>query len=141
MALTRTLRVLAVAVPLTVCPLVRSAQAIPAFQKQFWSKYLGSQADPEYVELVKKKVKCNLCHDPNKRTDDGKKSKKFRNSYGEELAKLLDRKQDKKNTEKIAKALDTVANISVDKDDPQSPTFGQLIAQGKLPAGEPPEEK
>lgn len=141
MPLTRVLPVLAVAVSLTICPLVRTAGAIPAFQKQFWNKYLGDQADPEFVQLVKKKVKCNLCHDPTKRTPEGRKSKKFRNEYGEELSKLLDRKEDKKNTEKIVKALETVAQINVDKDDPQSPTFGQLIAQGKLPAGQPPEEE
>jgi len=72
-------------------------------------------------------AKCNVCHVG--------KSKKNRNAYGEALAKLLDKKEDKKNVEKIRQALETVAAESSDPADPAAPTFGDLIAAGKLPGG------
>ncbi|OHB78973.1 MAG: hypothetical protein A2W31_13965 [Planctomycetes bacterium RBG_16_64_10] len=111
--------------------------AIMQFQKQFWAVYLENNNNEEFVVLVKKKAKCNVCHDPTKRDEDGKPSKKFRNIYGQQLAKLLDRKKDKKDTEKIRKVLAEVAKMKSDPKDPQSPTFGALIEQGKLPAGLP----
>ena len=117
----------------------KTAYAIKPFEKEFWKKYLEDNPNKDYVTLIKKKVKCNLCHDPNKRTDKGKKSKKFRNAYGTELSKLLDRKKDKKDTKKIQEALDKVAKMKSDPKDPKSPTYGDLIKQGKLPAGTPPE--
>lgn len=72
-------------------------------------------------------AKCNVCHVG--------KSKKNRNAYGEALSKLLDKKEDKKNVEKIRQALETVAAESSDPADAAAPTFGDLIAAGKLPGG------
>ena len=56
--------------------------------------------------------------------------------YGRQLAKLLDRKTDKDKPEKIQKAFDHVAKLKVNPKDKKSPTFGQRIADGKLPGGE-----
>ena len=72
-------------------------------------------------------AKCNVCHKG--------KSKKDRNVYGEALAKLLDKKEDKDNKDKIRQALETVAKESSNPADASAPTFGGLIEQGKLPGG------
>ncbi len=98
------------------------AEAIPPFQKEFVKMY-APPGSPLAAKV--KKVKCNICH-------KGKK-KKNRNAYGEALAKLLDRKKDKKNVEKIRKALKTVESQSAK---PGGPTFGELLKAGKLPAEE-----
>ncbi|MFV2067509.1 MAG: hypothetical protein ACC645_11055 [Pirellulales bacterium] len=108
------------------------ALARPQFQKQFIAKYLADNDNEEYVLLVKKKVKCFVCHDPTKDEKTGKASKKKRNAYGDELAKLLTKK-DKKNIEKIQQALGTVAKMKADPSDPASPTYGERIEQCKLP--------
>ena len=108
-----------------------TAKAIPTFKKQFEAKYVkkeGGSAEEQALAGAVKKIKCNVCH-------VGKK-KKDRNAYGQALSELLDKKEDKKNLEKIDAALDTVAEQNSDPNDENSPTFGELIAQGKLPAGE-----
>jgi hypothetical protein len=74
-------------------------------------------------------AKCNVCHKG--------KSKKDRNAYGHALAERLDKKEDAKNVEKIRKALEEVAALSSDPAKADAPTFGQLIAEGKLPGGAP----
>jgi hypothetical protein len=59
-------------------------------------------------------------------------SKKNRNAYGAELAKLLTKK-DKKDTAKIAAAFKTVGDM---KPDGGKETYAELIAAGKLPGGD-----
>ncbi len=61
--------------------------------------------------------------------------------YGVELAKLLDNKTDKDNKDKIHSALAKVEKLPSNAQDKNSPTFGQLIQQGKLPGGAPAAEK
>lgn len=103
-----------------------SAKAVKPFLDGFKAKYVkadGSAEEKAFAELVDK-TKCNVCHKG--------KSKKMRNAYGEALDKLLDKKADAKNKEKIAEALDTVAG----QKSPDGPTFGELIKEGKLPATE-----
>jgi hypothetical protein len=63
------------------------------------------------------------------------KSKKDRNAYGNALAEKLDKKEDAKNVEKIRKALEEVAALPSDSAKADSPTFGALLAEGKLPGG------
>lgn len=104
------------------------AHAIPNFQKQFLAKYVEGNSNAEFVAAVKE-AKCNVCH-------KGKK-KKDRNAYGMELSKLLDKKEDKDNVDKIQEALDKVAAMKSDPKDEKSPTFGELIKEGKLPGGAP----
>ncbi|MEO0530678.1 MAG: hypothetical protein AAF266_08895 [Planctomycetota bacterium] len=105
--------------------LTASADAFPQFQKEFWKKYADG-TDETYTKLVKKEAKCNVCH-------QGKKKKNM-NAYGDALHEYLGKK-DKKDVEKIVSSLETVAGESSDPSDPNAPTFGELIAEGKLPGG------
>ena len=65
------------------------------------------------------------------------KARKTETFMGARLAKLLSKDTDKDNTEKVLKALEKVAAMKIDPRDPNSPAFGELIHQGKLPGGEP----
>ncbi|OHB84629.1 MAG: hypothetical protein A2V98_16845 [Planctomycetes bacterium RBG_16_64_12] len=113
----------------------QSARAIKPFKEEFELKYVKADSkdakDKEFAEVVAK-AKCNVCH-------LGKK-KKDRNPYGTELSKLLDKKADKEDAEKIRKALDTVAKMKSDPKDEKSPTFGELLQAGQLPGGDPGEQ-
>jgi cytochrome c2 len=111
------------------------AKAVKQFKDQFEAKYVKPDSkDPKEKALAEAaaKAKCLICHEGH--------SKKNRNRYGKRLAKLLDRKKDKKNVEKIVAALDTVSQEKLNPDDANSPTFGDLIKEGKLPGGEPKEK-
>lgn len=112
-------------------PGATSAKAIKPFLDEFQAVYMKTDSkepkDQAYVALVQK-AKCNVCHQG--------KTKKERNAYGTALDPLLDRNTDKENREKIRKALATVAAIHSDPAKPDSPTFGQLITEGKLPGGD-----
>jgi hypothetical protein len=103
----------------------RPAFAIKEFFDEFKAVYVkpdSSDANDKALVAEVETAKCNVCHVGS--------SKKERNSYGNALADLLDKKEDKKNPEKIRQALDTVAAMpSADG----APTFGELLKQGKLP--------
>ena len=102
--------------------------AFPALQAAFIKEYVAGHQNKEFVDLCKK-AKCNICH-------QGRKDKHNRNAYGVQLAELVDMKKDGKNAEKLKEALVKVAAMhSVAKDD-KSPTYGELIADGKLPGGD-----
>ncbi len=100
-----------------------AAFAIPPFQKEFEALYVKPGSA---LEAKVKEVKCNLCHVGTKKTD--------RNAYGKALDELLDKKDDAKNPEKIKSALETVGKQKSAGAD--SPTFGELIEKGNLPATE-----
>ncbi|MDA7980091.1 MAG: hypothetical protein MPJ50_15095 [Pirellulales bacterium] len=104
---------------------VRDAFAIPPFKKEFDAMYVK-----EGTEFAKKveEVKCNVCHVGT--------NKKDRNAYGEELAKLLDRKTDMNKPAKIKEALKKVEEMKSVAGDDNSPSFGKLLQEGKLPGGE-----
>ena len=108
----------------------REAFAIKAFFEEFKAVYVKPEsADPAEKALAAEveTAKCNVCHMGS--------SKKDRNVYGEALAKLLDKKEDVKNVEKIKEALATVAALPSDSAKADSPTFGALLKEGKLPGG------
>jgi adenosylmethionine-8-amino-7-oxononanoate aminotransferase len=98
------------------------AFAIMQFAEQFKAVYV-KEGTPLAAAVAT--AKCNVCH-----VGD---SKKERNAYGQALAERLDKKQDMKNVEKIRQALAEVAALPSAVD---GKTFGDLIAEGKLPAGE-----
>ena len=102
----------------------REAFAIKQFADEFKAVYVK---DGTPLAAAVESAKCNVCHKG--------KSKKDRNAYGEALAKLLDKKDDKDNKDKIRQALETVAKESSNPADASAPTFGALIEQGKLPGG------
>ncbi|MCX7406240.1 MAG: hypothetical protein NT089_10990 [Planctomycetia bacterium] len=103
----------------------RPAFAIKQFFDQFKAIYVKADStDPKEKAFAAavETAKCNVCHEG--------KSKKDRNAYGQALAELLDKKEDKENVEKIKKSLETVAA--------ESPTFGDRIKEGKLPVDSAP---
>jgi hypothetical protein len=110
---------------------VRPAEAYVPFSKAFLKKYAGSKAtDAEKsiaAEFARVK-KCNVCHDPRPGAD-GKASKKNHNPYGEALNKYLTEK-DKKDEKKV---LEMLAKVEGEKAEGADKTFGELIAEGKLP--------
>lgn len=107
-----------------------SAMAIAQFQAVFIKQYINDHPDQEFAKYVKTKAKCNVCH-------QGKVSPKnvHHNAYGKHLVELLDAEKDKKDVEKIKKALDEVAKMHSDPEDDKSPTYGDLINASKLPGG------
>jgi len=119
--------VLGVAVAFVVGASARPAYAIKQFFDQFKAVYVkpdSSDANEKALAAEVETAKCNVCHVGG--------NKKERNSYGDALAELLDKKEDKENVEKIKKALETVAAKPSGVGDA---TFGDLIKQGKLPGG------
>jgi hypothetical protein len=115
----------------TLLARIESAHAVAPFKKEFDEKYVKKNpSTPEEIALAAaaKEAKCNVCHKGTKKTD--------RNAYGNALDSLLDKKTDMKDAAKIRDALDKVADMKSNPNDPNSPTFGELIRQGKLPGGE-----
>jgi hypothetical protein len=109
----------------------KNAEAIPAFKTGFDNLYVKKDSDdPKEKALAEavNTVKCNVCHVG--------KSKKDKNAYGEELGKLINKKDHIKDPEAIKAALEKVAGMSSDPTDPAAPTYGALIKEGKLPCPE-----
>ena len=104
----------------------RPALAVKQFQDQFHKLYLGEEKKSKFAKKVLE-TKCWVCH-------QGKK-KKNHNTYGIHLVKLLNRKKDAKNPEKIVVALKKVELLHTDPKDKKSPTYGEMIKDGKLPGG------
>ncbi len=111
---------------------VETARAMPPFKKVFDTKYVKPDGDEKQKAFAAsvKKHNCNVCHKG--------KTKKMRNAYGEALDKLIEKTE--KDPKKIEEALNKVAEQKSKPDDATSPTFGELIEQGQLPAGIPSEE-
>jgi len=107
-----------------VGPATRPAFAIKQFADEFKAVYV-KEGTP--LAAAVESAKCNVCHKGS--------SKKDRNVYGEALAERLDKKEDKDNKDKIRAALAEVAQLPSVPGDASSPTFGALIAEGKLPGG------
>jgi hypothetical protein len=99
------------------------AQAFPQFKTEFDAKYM--KAGTPIFNALEGKSNCNVCH-------AGKASKKNRNAYGLALSQYVT-KDDKMNKEKIQSALAAVEKMPSVPGQTNAPTFGQLIAEGKLP--------
>ncbi|MEX0676860.1 MAG: hypothetical protein WD063_07275 [Pirellulales bacterium] len=132
----------AVCFVLLLGPLMRPARALPPIFQQFQATYLkadsSDEKDKEFAALVTGKVKCDVCHVTGK-------PKKMRNPYGTQLSMLLDKDNFKparlkaepeKVKAEIVAAFEAVAAMK--SGDEKSPTFGELIAQHKLPGGDAP---
>ncbi|TWT37997.1 hypothetical protein KOR34_29640 [Posidoniimonas corsicana] len=104
---------------------VRPASAIKQFQDEWMKIYVDDSSNKEFVEAAKE-AKCFICH-------QGKK-KSNHNPYGIHLVPLLTKK-DKKDVEKITKAIKDVGAKHSDAKDKSSPTYDKIIAGGKLPGG------
>lgn len=117
--------VLGTGVALMVGASSRPAFAIKEFFDEFKALYVkpdSGDANEKALAAEVETAKCNVCH--------AGSNKKERNSYGNALAELLDKKEDKKDTAKIRGALEKVAAMPSGDG---KPTFGELIKQGKLP--------
>ena len=117
--------VLGTGVALLVGASSRPAFAIKEFFDEFKAVYVkpdSSDANEKALAAEVETAKCNVCHVGS--------NKKERNPYGNALADLLDKKEDKKDTAKIRGALEKVAAMPSGDG---KPTFGELIKQGKLP--------
>ena len=101
---------------------LRPAYAVKEFREQFVQKYVHVDAAPVWKTKVDA-AKCSVCHLPDQ-------PKEQRNEYGQALAKLV-KKSDKKDKAKIIAALEKIAA----QKSKAGPAFGELIKQGKLPAG------
>ena len=110
---------------LATLSLARPAQAIPQFQKEFLTLYASDKTTAFAKEA--KKAGCFLCHQG--------KLRKNHNSYGIHLVDLLDKKADMKNPKKIVEALKKVEAMHSVEGDDKSPTYVELINEGKLPGG------
>ena len=107
------------------------ARAILPFKKEWDKRYVKKESSVPVEKALADAVataKCNVCHQGEER--------KNHNAYGKELKKLLNKKADKDNTAKMNEAFDTVEKLHSDPANPSSPTFGDLIKQGKLPGGD-----
>jgi hypothetical protein len=119
---------LALLVALSAAGAARPAFALLQFYKVFDEVYLASSDNKEFVESVRdKKAQCMVCHQG--------KNRKHRNPYGAHLDKLLDKKKDIRDVEKIKAALAEVGKLHSDPDDEKSPTYDELIQQGQFPGG------
>ena len=108
----------------------RPSAAVVQFYMQYKKDYLDHHPDKEYAALVNKAAnRCFVCH-------QGKKSRKNRNPFGQQLAELLDWKKDARDKEKIAEALKKVLAMHVDPDDEKSETYLERVSASKWPAGE-----
>lgn len=107
---------------------VQRAEARANYKKQFEAMYVKKESsDPNDKKLAEaaEAAKCGICHVG--------KEKKDRNAYGQALAKLLMKKET--DNAKIDAALQEVAKEHSKPGDASSPTFGDLIKEGKLPGG------
>jgi len=117
---------------------VGSIQARSQYKKAFYKKYVDDNADYKEVADDKTLGRCWLCHVDMKKQDppvEGLK-KQVRNNYGVALSKFLDVKE--KDKAKIAEALEKAGQEKSDPNDEESPTFAELIADGKLPGDNVP---
>jgi hypothetical protein len=123
---------------------IETASAMPPFRKAFEDKYVKEQSNPAF-EAAFKKALCNTCHVP-------AKPKTENNVYGQELAKLIEgsanerlkvarekgaaqvEAENKKLLEELEAAFAKVEKIKTDPKNESSPTFGERIKKGMLPA-------
>ena len=129
---------------------VPSAWAMPQFKSAFEKRYVNDSND-EAFKATAKKESCNACHVKGE-------NKKVRNAYGEALAKLIegdaqqrmkDAGTDAAKTKavldallgELEKAFDETEAMHIDEKDESSPTYGELLKSGKLPASEPAKDQ
>ena len=112
----------------------RPAGAVKPFFEQFKALYVKPKSTDRTAQIFKEAVDakgCTICH----RGQPTKPTKAW-NAYGTQLKKLLNAKRDGQNPQAIRAALKKVSTMKSNPDDPDSPTFGQRLKQGKLPVGE-----
>ncbi len=131
----------------------KEATAISAFKSEFFDTYVkedpSTAQESAFAEAANASTgKCYVCHV--NMTAKGEKGlgKKIRNNYGRALSEFLDKENfsserrsaepDKVKAE-IQEAFKKVAAMKSNPSDPSSPTFGELIAAGKIPGNDVPD--
>ncbi len=137
------------------CLGVQPAVAIAPFRAEFEELYIVEEGGtPEQQKLAElyndnAKGKCWTCHANMKELGyDTAYGKLVRNSYGRALSQFLDkdnfgveRRREEPDAAKaeIQAAMKKVAEMKVNPDDPNSPTFGELMSKGELPGDGKPD--
>jgi hypothetical protein len=107
------------------------AQYAKEFAEHYHAKADSDKAEEKALGEAVAKAKCLVCHEGERRSN--------RNVYGKELAKILrpeGSRGNEQDVKKIDEAFDKVAEMHIDSGDPKSPTYGDLLKAGKLPASE-----
>lgn len=134
---------------------VQEASAIKPFKDGFFEEYVEeTPATPEATKFAEaataKTGKCWICHVNMSPLGEKKLGKRVRNNYGKSLSSLLKKENfgsDRRKAEpdavkkEIQDALKKVAAMKSDPSDPKSPTYGELIASGKLPGNGKPDQE
>ena len=139
---------------LVVAGFANQALAVTAFKNEFFETYVkenpSTAVEKTFAEAANAKTgKCWVCHVNMSKYNPPETGlgKKVRNNYGKAISGLL--KKDDFSSERrkaepdkvkaeIQAALKKVAAMKSNPDDPKSPTFGELIASGKLPGDSKP---
>lgn len=131
----------------------QQAVALPDYKKEFFKLYVDKGATEAHAQAFAeaanaKTGKCFVCHVNVKGLDEkGLKSKSVRNNYGKTISQLIakdDFKEMKKADKEKAMATlrDTIlkaGGMKSDANDPNAPTFEELIFSGKLPGNGKPD--
>jgi hypothetical protein len=122
------------ATPLIAFSFTQSSFAIPAFSKVFTKEYVENNSDKKFAEEAGKAPNaCFICHQG--------KERKNRNAFGKEVGKLLDKKKDAKNEQKISDSIKKALEMHVDPKDDKSETYMDRVKAGKYPVGTLEENK
>lgn len=123
-------RYLLVAAPLLIAlAATQPAVAVVQFYNVFKKEYLDEHKDKKFADEVNKASnRCFVCHQG--------KNRKNHNVMGVELVKMLDKKEDAKNVEKISASIKKVLAMHVDPKDEKSETYLDRLKASKWPAGE-----
>lgn len=121
--MTRPFRFLMLSLALS-CLLGTPAFAYKQFMEEWMELYITDDTD-EQLSADAKQAKCFICH-------QGKK-KDNHNPYGIHFVERLG-KGDRKDVEKIVAAIKEVGDLPSSQET-GSPTYAELIAEGKLPGG------
>ena len=98
--------------------------------EQFKTMYVKSKSTDRTAVIFKEAVEkkqCTICHLP--------KPQKGFNAYGKQVSTLIT-KCNSQDAQAVRAALKKVAQMKSNPSDSKSLTFGQRLAQGKLPVGE-----
>ena len=131
----------------------RQASAVPDYKKGFFNLYVDKEATEAhkkaFAEAANAKTgKCFVCHVNVKTLEEkGLKSKSVRNNYGKALTQFIDKdsfkemkKADKeKAMASLNEALEKAGKLKADPNDPDSPTFAEIIDSGELPGDGKPD--
>jgi hypothetical protein len=115
------------AAALFIFGVAQPAAGVQQFFDAFVKEYIKGHPNKDFSEMVLKDAKCHICHQGKMRTN--------RNVFGKELDKMLDKKTDTKDTEKILASFKKALEMHVDPKNDKSETFGDRLKAGKLPGG------